>query len=375
MQHRSPVEAVEIELIRSLFDAFVPSAIMTVLFLIGGVLIVEATGDPVLLLLLIGGSFASAVRPWTAWSLAPVARRQSLTFEQAKTLERRFAWPYYAFAAILGLFGVRVMLLPIPEGHMIVVCLLMGYAAGVAAGMGLRPRIANISMIVSLLPASITAMMVGNILYQATGLLAASFLAGGVYSLRGRHERAGKDIMLRLAFANLARQDALTALPNRVALREWFDEQIVTGGARGLIAVHYVDLDGFKPINDSYGHPVGDALLTAVGKRITHAIRASDMAARLGGDEFAVVQYGIETETEAQYLAERLAEAIAQPFQIEGHALRISTSLGYVVKEAGADGLDDLLGLADKALYASKRGAGAVTRYAAPPPDERRAVA
>jgi len=375
MHHRSPVEAVEIELIRSLFDAFVPSAIMTVLFLIAGGLIAEATGDPLLLLLVIGGALASAARLWTAWSLAPVARRESLTFEQAKVLERRFVWPYFAFAIILGLFGVRVMLLPMPAGHMIVICLLMGYAAGVAAGMGLRPRIANISMIVSLLPASITAMIVGNIYYVATGVLAASFLAGGVYSLRGRHERAGKDIMLRLAFANLARQDALTTLPNRVALREWFDEQIVKGGARGLIAVHYVDLNGFKPINDDYGHPTGDALLTAVGKRITHAIRASDMAARLGGDEFAVVQYGIENEAEAQNLAERLADAIAQPFQIEGNALCISTSLGYVVADIGGDGLDDLLGLADKALYASKRGTGAVTRYAAPQPDEQRAVA
>lgn len=375
MHHRSPVEAVEIELIRSLFDAFVPSAIMTVLFLIAGVLTVEATGDSLLLLLLIGGALASTARLWMAWSLAPVARRQSLTFEQAKALERRFTWPYYTFAAILGLFGARVIQLPIPEGHMIVVCLLVGYAAGVAAGMGLRPRIANISMIVALLPASITAMIVGNIFYQATGLFVMSFLAGGIYSLRGRHERAGKDIMLRLAFANLARQDALTALPNRVALREWFDEQIVTGGARGLIAVHYVDLDGFKPINDSYGHPVGDALLTAVGKRITHTIRASDMVARLGGDEFAVVQYGIAMEAEAQHLAERLAEAIAQPFQIEGHALRISASLGYIVTEAGADGLEELLGLADKALYASKRGAGAVTRYAAPQSGEQRAVA
>src|SRR5690606_543910 len=132
----------------------------------------------------------------------------------------RFAWPYLAYALLLGLFGARAMLLPVAQVHMVVVCLLMGYAAGVAAGIGLRPRIASASMVISLMPASLTAMMMGEALYLVTGVLAASFLGGGIYSLRGRHERASKDIMLRFAFANLARQDALTGLPNRVALHE-----------------------------------------------------------------------------------------------------------------------------------------------------------
>jgi len=362
MHHRNPGEAVEVELVRSLFDAFVPSVIMTVVFLLAGVMITRATGDPLLLMLLIGGAIASAIRLWIAWSLAPVARRPDLGFDEAKRVERRFAWPYQAYAVLLGLFGVRAMLLPFAEVHMVVVCLLMGYAAGVAAGIGLRPPIASRSMIVSLLPASLTAMMMGNTLYLVTGVLAASFLGGGIYSLRGRHERARKDIMLRFAFANLARQDALTALPNRVALHEWFDARVAAGGARALVAVHYVDLNGFKPINDGYGHPIGDALLTAVGQRIIRAIRATDMAARIGGDEFAVVQYGIEREDDAQQLAERLVEAIALPFQIKGHELHISTALGYVVA-AGANGLDALLGLADKALYISKRSGDVVTRY------------
>ncbi|HWJ69577.1 MAG TPA: GGDEF domain-containing protein [Sphingobium sp.] len=364
MNHRSPAEAVEVELIRSLFDAFVPSVIMTLVFLLAGVMAARATGDPVLVLLLLGGALVSVVRLWAAWSLAPAARRQDLTFEEARRLERRFAWPYHAYALLLGLFGVRAMLLPFAQVHMAVVCLLMGYAAGVAAGIGLRPRIASVSMIISLMPASLTAMLMGDTLYLVTGVLATSFLGGGIYSLRGRHERARKDIMLRFAFANLARQDALTALPNRVALHEWFDERAGEAGARAQVAVHYVDLNGFKPINDGYGHPVGDALLAAVGKRIAHTIRAADMAARLGGDEFAVVQYGVESIEEAQQLAERLVAAIALPFQIEGHDLQISTSVGYVVG-SGAEGLDELLGLADKALYISKRGGDVVTRYEA----------
>jgi diguanylate cyclase (GGDEF)-like protein len=375
MIHRSPAEAVEVELIRSLFDAFVPSVIMTFVFLLAGVMATRATGDPLLLLLLIGGALVSAVRLWAAWSLAPAARRQDLTFDQAKHLERCFALPYYGYALLLGLFGVRAMLLPFAEVHMVVICLLMGYAAGVAAGIGLRPRIASASMIISLMPASLTTMMMGETLYLVTGVLAASFLGGGIYSLRGRHERAGKDILLRFAFANLARQDALTGLPNRVALHEWFDEQKAASDASGLIAVHYVDLDDFKPINDDYGHPVGDALLTAVGKRIVQVIRDADIVARLGGDEFAVVQFGVANIEEAQQMAERLVAAIARPFQIEGRDLRVSTSLGYVVVPAGTGGLDELLGLADKALYISKRGSDVVTRYEPLQPSQLRAVA
>lgn len=366
MHPRTQADAVEIELIRSLFDAFVPSVIMTCVFMLSGVVIARETGDWPLTLLLIGGALASAVRLWTAWSLAPVARRPDLTCAAARRLERRFAWPYMIYAVLLGLFGVRAMLLPFTQVHMVVICLLMGYAAGVAAGISLRPRIASFSMIVSLLPASLTAIAQGEPLYVVTGVLASSFLGGGIYSLRGRHERAGKDIMLRFAFANLARQDTLTALPNRAALHEWFEEHVATGGRGALVAVHYVDLNGFKPINDGYGHPVGDALLTAVGQRVTHAIRADDMAARLGGDEFAVVQYGVGSPEEAEQLAERLTDAISRPFQIDGNDLRISTSLGYVMG-TGAQSLDELLGLADKALYISKRGGGVVTRYEPPP--------
>nr|WP_284732180.1 GGDEF domain-containing protein [Sphingobium nicotianae] len=205
--------------------------------------------------------------------------------------------------------------------------------------------------------------------------LVAALLAGGTQSLRARKERSIKDISLRLAFANLARKDALTAMPNRIALREWFEERIAAGVDKGLIAVHYIDLNGFKPVNDSYGHPVGDALLIMVGKRVANTIRETDMAARLGGDEFAVIQYGIEDADEARMLADRLSAAIARPFRIGTRTIRISTGLGFVVADGRDEDLEHLLGLADEALYASKRSDGEVRQYDAVESLQQRSVA
>jgi GGDEF domain-containing protein len=108
----------------------------------------------------------------------------------------------------------------------------------------------------------------GKPLHIATALMTAAFLAGGIFSLRKRHARALDDIGRRLTFASLARSDGLTDLPNRLALRGWFDRNVRDAKLRP-IALHCLDLNCFKPVNDSFGHPVGDELLTAVARRIS----------------------------------------------------------------------------------------------------------
>ena len=359
--HRQLPEAVEIELIRSVFHAFVPALVMTLCFLAAGVEIYLRTRDPILLALLIGGMVASVARLSLVFSSREI-HSKSLTITRARLLEFRFTLAYLAFALFLGMFGARALLTDSAEIHMLVMCLLFSYCAGVAVGMGLRLRIALPAMFVTLGPAVCVAMINETTIYRITGALVAAILLSGSQSLRNKHQRSVQDIGLRLTFSNLARKDPLTALPNRIAMREWYDERMVVNNGARLMAVHYLDLNGFKPVNDSHGHPVGDALLTAVGKRIARTIRDSDIVARLGGDEFAVIQYDIKNADEAAQLAARITDAICSPFRIGHLTINISAGLGYVVAKGQEEDLDHLLNLADQALYTSKRQ-GEISQY------------
>jgi diguanylate cyclase len=363
MSQENQQDALEIELIRSLFETTGPSVIMSAGFIGAGGLIVWETRDWLLGMLVVAGALASILRLAILRKSGREASVADLTIDRARWLQRRFSRAYFGFAMILGMFGFRALELPLPKIHVLTICMLVGYAAGVAANTGLRPRLAIPSMLAAVVPGLTAALSQADALYWATCLLASGFLVGGVDSIRSRHARAVRNISRRLAFSTLARQDGLTALPNRLALREWFDLRVTASDHPGIAAVHYLDLDGFKPVNDRYGHAVGDALLIAVSKRIARAIRATDTAARLGGDEFAILQCDIADAGEAEQMARRLAEAIAVPYRMDEHTITISTSIGYIVAEHGAEDLECLLTLADEALYASKRSGRNVTRW------------
>ncbi|ALJ13649.1 GGDEF domain-containing protein [Sphingopyxis macrogoltabida] len=378
MQHevKHAADAIEIELIRSLYDGFLPSLIMSVGFVLSGALIVRGTGDPILEALLLPGLVASILRLIVMWRDGKAAARPRLTIAAARHLERRFAVTYYAFAAVLGLFGLRVFWMPSTGAgnHLLMLALLIGYAAGVAAGIGLRPRIAIPSMVMAVAPPVVAIVASAKPLYAATAVMTCAFLLGGIFSLRKRHARALVDIGRRLTFASLARHDGLTALPNRLALRESYDEaEYAAAGSTPLIALHCLDLNGFKPVNDRFGHPTGDALLAAVARRLAGAIRESDIAARLGGDEFAIVQRDLTHPDEARLFAQRIVAAIGRPYRIGEHTLNISTCVGYVVADDATRDLEQLISLADEALYVAKRNGIGVKRYE-PPAGERAAA-
>lgn len=357
----SAPDAVEVELIRSLYETFVPPVVMSLGFAGAGSLIAWQTGDAMLLPLLIGGCLACIARLWIALTSRSRMRRENVTIEEARRHEWRFALSYFAFAALLGLFGLRTMLVAQPEHHMLMMCLLVGYCAGIAAGTGLRPLIAIPCIFAAMTPAIAAAFTQGSPAYWCTGLLATALLGGGIQSILRRHHRALRHTRQRLTFAVLAREDGLTELPNRLALREWFELNLGCKRSPGRFAVHYLDLNGFKPINDTYGHPIGDELLTAVAQRITRTIRASDIAARLGGDEFAIIQRGIGGDNEAELLGQRLTTALAKPFQLGELPIAITASIGYVLCDDRVEDLEALLSLADEALYASKRASRSVT--------------
>ena len=363
MPNQSQQDSLQIELIRSLFDEIAPALIMSACFLAAGSLIAWEAQSRLLGGLVALGALATTFRLAFVIRFRAEARANGLAIDRARWLERGFTAGYFGFAAMLGLFGYHAMSLPHQGIHMLVMVMLVGYAAGVATCIVLRPRIAVPSIMMAIVPTIGAALMQQGLFYWATSLVASIFLIGAIHNLYRRNARAVRSISRRLTFSTLARQDGLTALPNRLALREWFDQHVAFTSDPGIIAVHFLDLDGFKPVNDRFGHSAGDALLTAVAQRISGTIRATDTAARLGGDEFAIIQHGLTSADDAAQLAVRLAAAIARPYRIERQDVVISTSLGYVVAEHGAEDLECLLSLADEALYASKRRGGGVTEW------------
>jgi diguanylate cyclase (GGDEF)-like protein/PAS domain S-box-containing protein len=149
---------------------------------------------------------------------------------------------------------------------------------------------------------------------------------------------------------HMARHDALTNLPNRLLFREKMEQALNRGEQ---LAILFIDLDRFKSVNDTLGHPVGDALLCAVTQRLQMAVRGADTVARLGGDEFAIIQIGARP-TDATELAGRIIEQVSKSFDVLGHQVMIGTSLGIAIAPGDGTEPDQLLRNADMALYRAK---------------------
>ena len=167
--------------------------------------------------------------------------------------------------------------------------------------------------------------------------------------------------------AHMAQHDALTDLPNRVLLHEHLDRAFdAARGGRRRLAVFMLDLDRFKDVNDTLGHPVGDLLLKAVAARLRSCLRESDMIARLGGDEFAIVQDVTEPVAESTALAEAIQEAFRAPFDLGGHQVSTGTSVGIAVAPAHGRDSDEILKSADLALYRAKTAGRGTHRFFEP---------
>jgi diguanylate cyclase (GGDEF)-like protein len=158
----------------------------------------------------------------------------------------------------------------------------------------------------------------------------------------------------------MAHHDVLTGLPNRMLFRERMEEALAVRRSRedGL-ALLFLDLDNFKDVNDTLGHPVGDALLREVARRLRGCVRDGDLVARLGGDEFAVLQSSGRQPQDAAGLAQRLVDVVCEPYELLGYRARVGVSVGIAVaaendEAAPQDAADQLLKNADMALYRAK---------------------
>jgi diguanylate cyclase (GGDEF)-like protein/PAS domain S-box-containing protein len=164
---------------------------------------------------------------------------------------------------------------------------------------------------------------------------------------------------------HLALHDWLTGLPNRVLFSERLNLALIGDRRRktAKVAVHCLDLDHFKEVNDTLGHAAGDMLLNAVAERLKSCARPTDTVARLGGDEFAIIQTGIVGMGDANTLSERIIEVIKEPFQIEGNLLHVGVSIGVAVSSPRESSPEKLLKNADIALYRAKQGGRSTVRF------------
>jgi diguanylate cyclase (GGDEF)-like protein len=164
-----------------------------------------------------------------------------------------------------------------------------------------------------------------------------------------------------------AHHDALTKLPNRVLFRIRLDEMISTLAHRDTgLALLYLDLDRFKHVNDTLGHPIGDALLEAAGRRLLSCLRSVDIVARLGGDEFAIAFESTDLPAAAEELGQRIISALAMPYNLAGHTVIVGASVGIALAGHGDMNADTLLKNADMALYQAKaKGRGICSLFEA----------
>ena len=359
---------VRLELAVSLFDNMTPIVIMSASVAVVGALIAAKTED-FWLWPLLAVCLSAAVIRMAIVSLHRTTRRHHPVDERGIVAwERAYAGGSFAFAACLGVFAGRAVWVGSPTSNMLVVALLFGYGSGLVARVAVRPWICIPSLALATVPPILAFFACRTLSDSAVGAVLALFAGGSVESIFHTSRALTGQALARRHLAGIARHDALTGLANRLLLEESLERafalQRQDGGA---VALHVIDLDGFKGVNDRWGHPIGDMLLKAVAARLAGMLRPGDVAARLGGDEFVVLQPSVPQVGEAELLAWRIGRALQAPYSLNGREVRVGASVGVALAPDHAAGPETLLAAADAALYRAKaRGRNRVVTAADP---------
>jgi diguanylate cyclase len=268
------------------------------------------------------------------------------------------------FGFAIGLWSMTILLDTDGAGRSFVPVLIMTAATIAAHCMASIPRTAIIMIALTTLPTIILLLVSGNegamtmgVAVFITSLIHCRLMIQSyrqmVASLRISHQMYGQ-----------ANSDDLTGLPNRRAFTAMFESEVAREGTAASFGIAMIDLDGFKQVNDEWGHAMGDAMLSAVAERFEHYRRRSDTVFRFGGDEFAVIFRDVTDDTEIDARATALLGGLAAIDEQGNVALRIGASLGYALYRRDGSNLTDLLAAADAALYRAKAsGKGCVKKW------------
>lgn len=190
----------------------------------------------------------------------------------------------------------------------------------------------------------------------ARGMIVSRTPDGKPLRMIGTHaDITGRKVMEE-RMRHMAHYDPLTELPNRALITDRLQQAVIKARRdKAHMAVMFLDLDKFKPVNDNLGHDIGDLLLKQVAQRLLSSVRASDTVARIGGDEFVVLLPSLEQELDATVVADKILHALKQPFDVAGHDLSISCSIGIAAYPEHGDDEKLLLINADIAMYHAKK--------------------
>jgi len=345
-------------LVSELTSTISPTTIMGLTILAIGLFAHESLGGIEFVLATISGSLASLAK-----IVVTVAHRRSNATKRA-TVENAARWEMahglltFVIAASVGLLATAAFTYRDLSVHILATALIFGYSAGVAIRISVRPFIAAIAIMIAGIPTTISAMLYGDTAHWILAVIFAGFLVAAMQSVLHVYRTATRQICLRLEMEYQARHDPLTGLRNRTALGETFET--LCQGEDSLVCVHCFDLDGFKSVNDGFGHAVGDELLARIGSRLRENLDQPNIAVRVGGDEFAILQPDIRHPAEADLLARKIVNVLSLPYLISGEEITIGISLGYTMALSGSAKLEHMMAVADKASYRAKRNGGGI---------------
>ena len=368
-------DAVYRDLVETLFAMQLPICGMGILYLLAGILIFMENRDPVIALLTAAAAIVTTARVLLLLSYRRRANAVPAIVELQRW-ERRYAVGSHIFALLLAGLSISVLRSHAPLNHLLAVSLVFTFGAGIVSRIGVRPAICVISLLLATVPTAIalavhsgvnTGGSVHSEYFIIEAFLVTIVTALSLESVRHIYNSAVEHLTAKHDLAHLVRKDALTGLPNRLLLHERFRDSLTsTASGDQQLALHFLDLDGFKAINDRHGHPAGDAVLREVALRLNSIVRAGDTVARFGGDEFIVIQAGVRQEGEAEMLARRIIRNLSAPYEVMGISMQISVSIGIAMAPRHGLNLEHLTACADAALYRSKRGGKAQLYFCTP---------
>lgn len=338
----------------ALFGSLRTMALMVAAATIAGGVSYYRTHDLFLGLATIGGLVFGAARGLVCLLFARTERQTGRGFGNRSWIAL-YAGSGAGFSLCLGMMGGRTLFFDDMLPNLLMTATGTAYVFGVIARASVVPRVALWMIVFAFVPLVVAGALMADRSYLGFSALMTLFCIASL-ELAGHIGSAVKArLMAEHELWTQVRTDHLTGLANRAGLQT-HGEQIFGPAAadRGEVTVALVDLDGFKQVNDTYGHAAGDELLRQVGERLKAVLGGRHFAARLGGDEFVVIfEIGTPAE-EAIDMADRIVYSIRRPFEIEAAEITVSASVGLASSLGPDDMLSAVLGRADQALYRAK---------------------